>query len=325
ASSPSLESMRERIHPHDVNILDALVADPSRLAGDQQVEHRLMMPDGFVKHVTISAHRVSGDSTGEEQYVGAIRDVTEVRRSEEALQRTQGALADLARVASLGEMAAAIAHEVNQPLSAIGINASACLRWLEQAPANAYEAHQAAGCIARDVTRATNVISRLRALFGRSGGAKATLDLNEAIREVVMLTRSQVHRNGATIHLDLADRLPLVVGDRVQLQQVIVNLVVNASEATRAVAPGRHEIVLMTRVAEPDVLLVEVKDSGPGVSPGEVERIFSPFYTTKEGGMGMGLSICKTIVENHGGGIGVRPNDGRGANFHFSLPVARSS
>ncbi|MDI1432507.1 trifunctional serine/threonine-protein kinase/ATP-binding protein/sensor histidine kinase [Polyangium sorediatum] len=323
ASSPSVESMRARIHPHDVSIFDAIVADPSRLVEGPQVEYRLMMPDGFVKHVSISAHRVSDDATEQEQYVGAIRDVTEVRRSEEALQRTQAALADLTRVSSLGEMAAAIAHEISQPLAAIGANASACVNWLQRDPANPEEAREAASCIARDVTRAENVIRRLRALFGRSGEAHMPLDLNEAIREVVLLTRARVQRNGAAIRLDLADQLPPVLGDRVQLQQVIVNLVVNASEAACGVAPGPHEILVRTRLTEPDVLVLEVKDSGPGVSPEEAARLFSPFYTTKQGGMGMGLSICKTIVEKHGGRIGVRPNEDRGANFHVSLSVGR--
>ncbi|MDC3962666.1 AAA family ATPase [Polyangium jinanense] len=323
ASSPSVESMRARIHPHDLRIFDALVADPSRLVGGPQVEYRLMMPDGFVKHVSISAHRVSGDSTEQEQYVGAIRDVTEVRRSEEALQRTQAALADLTRVSSLGEMAAAIAHEISQPLAAISANASACVNWLQRDPANPGEAREAASSIARDVTRAENVIRRLRALFGRSGEAHVPLDLNEAIREVVLLTRARVQRNGAAIRLDLAEKLPPVLGDRVQLQQVIVNLVVNASEAAYGVAPGPHEILVRTRLTDPDVLVLEVKDSGPGVNPEEAARIFSPFYTTKQGGMGMGLSICKTIVENHGGRIGVRPNEDRGANFHVSLSVGR--
>jgi predicted ATPase/signal transduction histidine kinase len=325
ANSPALASMRTRIHPHDVSIFDGVVADPSRLVREQ-VEYRLMMPDGLVKHVTLSAHRVDDGAAGVEQYVGAIRDVTDVRRSEEALQRTQNALADLARVASLGEMAAAIAHEVTQPLAAIGSNAGACMKWLERDPPNTVEAHDAASCIARDVTRAANVIGRLRSLFGRTGGAHVSLDLNEAIREVIVLTRAQVHQNGAAIQLDLAEGLPWVLGDRVQLQQVVVNLIVNASEATRGLGEGPHDIVVRTRMRGADALSVEVKDRGPGVSGGEAQRIFSPFYTTKEGGMGMGLSICKTIIEQHGGSIGVRANEQGGASFYFSLRSgARSS
>lgn len=222
-------------------------------------------------------------------------------------------------------MAAAIAHEVTQPLAAIGSNAGACMKWLERETPNTGEAYDAASCIARDVTRAADVISRLRALFGRTGGAHVALDLNEAIREVIVLTRPQVQQNGAAIQLDLAETLPSVLGDRVQLQQVVVNLIVNASEATRGQGQRPHDIVVRTRLTGPDALWVEVKDQGPGVSAGEAERIFSPFYTTKAGGMGMGLSICKTIIEQHGGNIGVRPNDQQGASFYFSLNAHSAS
>jgi C4-dicarboxylate-specific signal transduction histidine kinase len=221
-------------------------------------------------------------------------------------------------------MAAAIAHEVNQPLAAISMNASTSLRYLRQEQLDVEEAKSAVGRIARDVARATDVVKRLRDLFTKSGGTKAPVNMNEAIYEVVALTRSQVQRNGAALRTDLCDEIPLVMGDRVQLQQVMVNLVVNAAEAMKDVQDRPRDILVRT-LRESDRVRVEVRDVGMGVAPEQRERIFTPFHTTKSGGMGMGLSICKTIVESHGGRLCVLSNSGPGSTFHFSLPTSRPS
>jgi predicted ATPase/signal transduction histidine kinase len=313
--TPTLELIRQRAHPDDMPILESIIADASRL--DHEVfEYRLLLPDRSVKHITVTAHRVGAGPDGA-QYVGAVRDVTEMKRSQVALQTTQAALADLTRVASLGEMAAAIAHEVNQPLAAIRLNASTCLRRLQDGQRNIEEAQNAASRIARDATRAADVIRRLRELFARAGGSRAPVDVNEAMREVIALTRSQVQRVGAVVRSELGEGLPLVLGDRVQLQQVMMNLVVNAAEALRDVGERAREITLRT-THESGHVRVEVRDTGAGVPPEQLERIFAPFYTTKLGGMGMGLSICRTIVESHGGKLSFEA--GGGATFAFTIP-----
>jgi signal transduction histidine kinase/ligand-binding sensor domain-containing protein len=250
--------------------------------------------------------------------------VRQIKRSQEAAEHARAALADLSKVASLGEMAAAIAHEVNQPLAAIGLNAAACQRFLRPEQLNVEEAQGAAGRIARDVGRANEVVKRLRELFGNSGGTKAPVDLNEAIHEVVSLTRSQVQKNGAVVRTDLSDGIPPVMGDRVQLQQVMVNLLVNAAEAMKDVQDRPRDILVRT-LRETGRVRIEVQDTGIGVAPEQRERIFKPFHTTKPGGMGMGLSISKTIVEKHGGQLCVVKNDGPGSTFQFSIPVSGSS
>jgi C4-dicarboxylate-specific signal transduction histidine kinase len=224
-------------------------------------------------------------------------------------------------VASLGEMSAAIAHEVNQPLSAIGMNASTCLRWLRDEQLNVAEARDAATRIARDATRAAEVIRGLRNLFSRSAEAKSLVDLNEAMREVVALTRNQLHGHGAIIRSELATDLPLVVCDRVQLQQVVVNLLLNAAEATREVHDRAREVQLKTLRRSTEHVHIEVSDTGPGIAPERWSQIFRPFQSTKQGGMGIGLSICKTIVESHGGTLGVNSVIGIGSTFEISLPL----
>lgn len=315
---PSVGIVRERIHPDDRASFDALMSTPSRLARET-IEHRLQFPDGRIKHVSISTRLVTDATTGEAQYVGALRDVTEMRRSQEALQSTQAALADLTKVATLGEMAAAIAHEVNQPLVAIGLNASACLRWLRHEPLNMEGAQNAAGRIARDATRAGDVIRRLRALFGKSSAAPVPIDLNEAAREITVLTRSQIQAHGASLRTELG-HVPPTIGDRVQLQQVMVNLVVNAAEAMRDVHDRPREVTLRTH-GEAGRVYVEVSDRGVGLPADHGEQVFAPFYTTKPGGMGMGLSICRTIVESHGGKLTLEPTDGPGSRFVFWIPT----
>jgi len=250
--------------------------------------------------------------------------VRQIKRSQEAVQHAQAALADLSRVASLGEMAAAIAHEVNQPLAGISMNAGTVLRYLRQEPLNLEEARNAASRIARDVGRATDVVKRVRELFSKAGATKAPVDMNETIHEVIALTRSQVQRNGAAIRTELSEEIPPVMGDRVQLQQVMVNLVVNAAEAMKDVQDRPREILVRTR-RETDRVRIEVRDTGMGVAPEQRERIFAPFHTTKQGGMGMGLSISKTIVESHGGRLSVLSNEGPGSTFHFTIPLDRPS
>lgn len=319
SEKPSLELLRERIHPEDQPLFERLVADVEALR-DRLLELRLVMPDGGTKHVAVMVTRVPGAPP---EYVGTVCDVTEAKRTDEALQRTQAALGDMTRIASLGEMAAAIAHEVNQPLSAIDLNASSCLRWLEQQPVNLEEARESARRIRRDATRAGAVVQRLRALFSKTAGARAAFDLNEAVAEVMALVRGRVRAAGVTFELRLGSELAPALGDRVQIQQVVMNLVMNAVEAMKDEGTERRELVLTTAPGESGRLRCEVQDSGKGVPAADQRRIFEPFTSTKPDGMGIGLSICSNIIDAHGGVLGVRNDGGRpGATFYFEVPAA---
>jgi C4-dicarboxylate-specific signal transduction histidine kinase len=229
------------------------------------------------------------------------------------------------RVATMGQLTASIAHEVNQPIAAVVTNAYAALRWLGGRPPDLEEVRQALDAIIKDGRRAGDVIGRIRELIKKAPTRKDWVDINEAIHEVIELTRSEAVKNGASVKTALGEGLPLIQGDRVQLQQVILNLVVNAVQAICAVAEGPRELLITTALAEPNGVLVAVKDSGPGLAPESLTHLFAPFYTTKTGGLGMGLSICRSIIEAHGGRLWVSANLPRGAIFHFTVPTESGS
>jgi PAS domain S-box-containing protein len=249
----------------------------------------------------------------------SIMDVTEQKRAEEALRQAQADLAHVSRVTTLGEMAASIAHEVDQPLSGVVINANACLRFLTGATPNLDEVREGLQAIARDGRRASEVIARIRALARRTSTEKEMLDINEIVREVVALAEGEARRTRARVRIELAASLPRVRGDRIQLQQVVLNLLLNGLEAMTDVVGRTRELVISTQHDETDHVRVAVQDSGPGIDPQLVHRIFEAFYTTKRGGMGMGLSISRTIVEQHGGRLWAVPNDGPGTTFNFTV------
>jgi predicted ATPase/signal transduction histidine kinase/GAF domain-containing protein len=316
---PSLEVMRERTHPDDRALFDAVVYGSS----GKPCECRLLMPDASVKHLSIIASPLAGQLPP--VYVGTVRDVTESKHADGALQRTQAALADMTRVASLGEMAAAIAHEVNQPLAAIGLNASTCQHWLRAPQIDLNEVSEAVQRITRDAARAGTIVQRLRALFAKSAGVKAPVDLGDAIGEVVALARSRIRAAGANLRVEIAEGLPPAEGDRVQLQQVILNLVTNALEALREVPEGSRELSVRAWLRGDGRLSCEVRDSGRGVPAPERARIFETFYSTKPDGMGIGLSIARNILESHGGELRISDDDAPGATFYFDLPAAARS
>jgi signal transduction histidine kinase len=253
--------------------------------------------------------------------IALLRTKKERQSAEEALKRTEEELARVARVTAMGELTASIAHEVNQPLAAVVTNGNASLRWLANDPPNFDEARQALRNIVRDGTRASDVIARIRAVLKHSEPAARRLDLNEIIREIVALTQSEVERRGASIQTDLAVNLPAVMGDRVRLQQVLLNLVINALDAMKDVMDRPRIIRICTSASEPGLVLIAVEDSGAGLGPEKGSRLFEAFYTTKPGGLGMGLSISRSIVEEHGGKLSATPNDGPGATFQFTLPT----
>ena len=255
-----------------------------------------------------------------ERVEDALREqLTERKRADEALREAQVELAHETRVTTIGGLAAAIAHEINQPLAAVITNGSACLRWLAGTTPNLDEARQAVGRIIRDGNRASDVIAKIRALLRKTGTEKERLDMNDVIREVVALAQSEIRRNGVALRAQLEGNIPPVLGDRVQLQQVVLNLIMNGIEAMSAIGDRPRELIISTQSGEIDQVHVTVQDSGIGLDPKSMERIFDAFYTTKSEGMGMGLAISRSIVENHDGRLWAVPNDGPGATFQLTL------
>jgi PAS domain S-box-containing protein len=248
-------------------------------------------------------------------------DITERNRAQDALRRTQAELAHVNRVMTLGELTASIAHEVNQPLAGIVANGGACLRWLERRPPELDEARAALRSMISDGMRASEVVKRLRALSKKTELQKARLDLNGVIDDVVRLMRRELLEQLISLRLELAPALPPVLGDRVQLQQVMLNLVMNGMEAMANVAGRPRELVIRSRRHEAAEVLIEIEDAGDGIDPKYLDRLFSAFFTTKPDGMGMGLSISRSIIEAHGGRIWATDNAKAGATFHFTLPA----
>jgi len=238
------------------------------------------------------------------------------------LRDVQADLARVARLTTLGELAASLAHEINQPLTAIATSGNACLRWLNRDQPDLASARDAASRVVRDAHRAGDVIRSLRSLTQKSGPQLTTLDIRDAIEEVLALIRGELQRQGVVLHTDLAPGGWPVLGDRVQLQQVLLNLIMNAIQAMAAVSDRRRELTVSVARAEPDRVQVLVEDTGPGLDPAIAPRIFDPFFTTKSDGLGMGLSICRSIIEAHGGQLGVSSRASHGAAFHFTIPVA---
>jgi PAS domain S-box-containing protein len=252
-----------------------------------------------------------------------IQDRKQAEEERESRRQLETHLAHLSRVSMMGELTASIAHEVNQPLTGIVSNGSACLRWLAGDPPNVSEVREAVGDIVRDGKRAAEVIARIRALSRRTPLPSENLNLNETIREVLVLVEDKAKRDGVRIRTQFAGDLWPVSGDRVQLQQVVLNLVMNGIEALSSVDQRARELLITTANIDGNQVLVTVKDSGPGVDPDAIAKVFEPFYTTKSGGMGMGLFICRSILQNHGGRLWASANDGPGATFQFSLPKHR--
>jgi PAS domain S-box-containing protein len=263
---------------------------------------------------------------GQNDGVAFVLDLSEQKRAEEALRRSQAYLAEaqaelahVTRVTALGELTASIAHEISQPLAAVVANAHASLRWLSGDSPDLAEAREAIRRITRDGKRAGDVVSRMRSLFKKASTAKDRLDLNEAIEEVVILTEAEARRDRVALRKELAADLPPVMGDRVQLQQVVVNLILNAIEAMATVEGRERDLVIKTQLGEGDEIRVAVRDSGIGFDPVSAERIFDAFHTTKPGGLGLGLSISRSIVESHGGRLWAASNDGPSVTFQFTL------
>jgi C4-dicarboxylate-specific signal transduction histidine kinase len=257
--------------------------------------------------------------------LASVTSLLERKRAEEALRQAQAELAHVNRVTTMGQLAASIAHEVNQPITAIVTNANAGLSWLAAQPPDLEEVRDALDRVIKAGKQAGEVIGRIRALVKKAPPRKDDLEINKAILEVVALTHGELVKNGVSLQTQLAAGLPLVQGDRVLLQQVIINLIVNAVEAMSGVSEGSRELLIGTGKDASGAVLLTVQDSGPELNPESFDRLFDPFYTTKPGGMGMGLSICRSIVEAHGGRVWASRTAGRGVTVQFTLPVAASA
>jgi C4-dicarboxylate-specific signal transduction histidine kinase len=255
----------------------------------------------------------------------ACEDITERKRVSEALREVQRELAHATRVATMGQLTASIAHEVNQPIAATVTNAQAALRWLDARPPDLEESRAALARIVKDGRRAGDVISRIRGLISKAPPQKDRVQINGAIREVIELTRVEATKNGVAVRTELAEGLPIVEADRVGLQQVMLNLIINAVEAMSGVTEGARDLLVSSEKAGSDGVLVTVRDSGPGLAPAMLERPFDAFYTTKATGLGLGLSICRSIIEAHDGRLWAEANVPRGAVFQFTLPALPDS
>lgn len=317
-SEVSLERIQKIIHPDDLQSFGAMIA---RAMTDLDVQFlfRIVTPAGTLKHIRGLAHVVERVA-GHPLFIGALQDVTDTKLAEEALNRVRSELAHVARVTALSTLTASIAHEVNQPLSGIITNANTCLRMLALDPPDVDGARETAKRTIRDGNRASEIIRRLRRMFGNKPFAAEAVDLNEAAREVISLSSSELQSNHISLQADLSDDLPPVTGDRVQLQQVILNLLLNASDAMRDIAGRPRQIVVKTDLDSGGNARLSVRDTGTGLPQEAAQRIFEPFYTTKADGMGIGLSVSRSIIERHLGRMSAASHDGPGATVSFSLP-----
>ena len=322
---PTVELVLQRIHPEDRAFMQRAIDDASKGERDFNVTHRLLMPNGAVKYVHVLSHAVRDDA-GNLEIVGALMDVTATRRAEDALreneQRWHQARAELShvtRVATLGELTASITHEVNQPLGAIVAGGEAGSRWLAATPPNMAEVRTCIEQIVRDAHRASAIIRQTRELYKKAVPEKTCLDINQVIDDAITLVRGEAIGRQVSLQLELAPGLPAVRGDRVQLQQVIINLVMNGIEAMASVDDAPRTLVVRSNRDEADQIVVAVQDLGRGIDPQNAKKLFSPFFTTKPNGMGMGLSICRSIIEAHGGRVWASGNTGPGTTFQFTL------
>jgi PAS domain S-box-containing protein len=316
----SMPIFRTSVHPEDLSFVEEFTTKATSEARAGEFEYRIVLPDASVKYVHSVAHPVLDDSGNVVEYIGTIMDVTERKGAEEALRRAQAELAHISRVTTMGELTASLAHEVNQPIAASVTNAKTCLRWLAGDAPNLEEARAAVTRIVKDQTRAADIISRTRLLFTKGTPQWDRVDVNEVVREMIVLLRGEATRYNISVWTELAADLPEVKGDRVQLQQVLMNLMMNSIDAMKDV-DGTRELAIKSQRAANEELLMSVSDTGVGLPGQQAEQIFTAFFTTKSHGTGMGLRISRSIVESHGGRLWARGNSPRGASFYFTLPI----
>jgi len=339
ATKSTLELLFQRIHPGDRAFVQATLDRASMYGTDLDIEHRLLMPEGSVKYVHVVGHTVSDETASIEragldcfglgsaglEFVGAVMDVTTAKRAAEELHEAQAALAHVTRVTTLGELTTSIAHEVNQPLTGVVTYGDACLRWLDHEVPRLDQARSAVEQMIGSARHASEVIARIRALSKKGALERVRLDINRVIDDAIALIRREINVHGVALRLDLGSSLPPVDGDRIQLQQVVMNLLMNGIQAMSPVTGRRRELRIRSREHGSDQILVAVEDSGTGIESENVDQVFNAFFTTKPDGMGMGLSICRSIIEQHGGRIWASRNSGAGSTFEFTLPACRET
>jgi PAS domain S-box-containing protein len=318
---PLFEELLQRIHPEDRDQALATAESACRAGADFEMHFRIVLPDGVTRYVHGVGHPVFKPSAPIGEFVGILMDVTERRRADEERKRLRQAQADLAymnRVTAMGELTASLAHEIKQPISAAVTDADACLRWLARDQPDVAKAREAVSRIIKDVTRASDIIGRIGLLFKKGTPQRELLDVNDVIQEMIALLRGEASRYSIAIHGELANDLPKTMADRVQLQQVLMNLMLNGIEAMKDLSPS-GELTVRSR-PEDGQLLISVCDTGEGLPQEQADQIFNAFFTTKPQGTGMGLTISRSIVESHGGRLWATAHSGRGATFQFTLP-----
>jgi PAS domain S-box-containing protein len=317
---PTSEAFLERVHPEDRESVAGTMRHAAREKTEYRVEHRIIHPNGTIKHTQAIGHPVLDHSGNVVEFVGSAVDITDVKHAEQERERLRQELANLAhlnRVSTMGELTASLAHEIKQPIGAAVTNAEACVRLLDRDQPDVPEAREAALEMAKDARRAAEIIDRVRSLYHKGSSQLETIEVNEVISEMVVMLQNEANRHSVTIRTDLAEGLPKVMADRVQLQQVLLNLMLNGIEAIRDTS---GELTIKSKVGDDSQLLISVTDTGVGLPTENAEQIFNPFFTTKSQGTGLGLAITRSIVESHGGRIWAAGNSGRGATFSFTLP-----
>jgi PAS domain S-box-containing protein len=322
---PDRDTVLQRIHPDDREKVNVETEEALRQERDFALEFRIVLPDGTVKHIESTGRPLFSTDGELVEMVATHVDVTERKRAQEEherLRQLESDLAHLNRLSIMGELAASLAHEILHPIATARNNARAAMRFLDMRPPNMTEVREALACIVRDADRGKDIVDRIRAHIKKAPPRHGRFDLNEAIEEVIEMVRAAIDKNRVSVRTRLAADLIPVWGDRVQLQQVVMNLILNSVEAMSSVEEGARELSICTKQgATRDILVVAVQDSGPGIDPEHLDRVFAPFYTTKTMGIGMGLSICRSIVDAHGGRLWAEATRSRGALFQFTLPA----
>jgi C4-dicarboxylate-specific signal transduction histidine kinase len=317
---PSLLWVQNRVHPEDWERVSEAHERAAHEKTDCECEFRLVVSDQKTKYLRMVAHAIVDDSGNVAEVIGMVLDVTAARHAEENLRQARAELERVSRATTMGELTAAIAHEVNQPIAATVINAGACLRLLSKTTPDLEGARAAAMRGVKDGNRAAEIISRIRLLFKKGAPQRELVDINDIIREMIVLLRGHITRHGITVRTELVTDLPRLMADRVQLQQVMMNLIMNSIEAMNDVGEIR-ELSIESRRGGNDQIIVSVRDNGVGLPSQEADQMFTPFFTTKAQGTGMGLSISRSIAEAHGGRLWARDETPRGASFHLVLPT----